>query len=58
MKQTAKKWNLDRDLKLDTKVVGAHWQEEAGKWKVTVEHKGIQRNEYCDVLISARGVLV
>jgi len=58
MKATVKKWNLDRDLQLGTKVVGAHWLEERGQWRVTVEHKGEQRHEYCHVLVSAQGVLV
>lgn len=58
IKKTVKKWNLDRDLQLNTRVVGAEWQEDEGQWKVTVENNGTQRVEYCDVLISAQGVLV
>ncbi|KAJ5116541.1 hypothetical protein N7456_000889 [Penicillium angulare] len=58
IKDTVKKWNLDRDLQLNTKVVGAFWEEETGKWRLTVEHKGEQREEFCDILISAQGVLV
>ncbi|KAF7551089.1 hypothetical protein G7046_g7809 [Stylonectria norvegica] len=58
IKHTVKKWNLDRDLQLNTKVIGAWWQEDRGEWKVTVEHEGKQRDEYCNVLISAQGVLV
>jgi len=53
-----KKWNLDRDLKLNTKVVAAHWDDNLGKWRVTLDHHGQQREESCDVLISAQGVLV
>jgi cation diffusion facilitator CzcD-associated flavoprotein CzcO len=58
IKRTTKKWNLDRDVQLNTKVISAYWQEEEGKWKVTVEHKGKQRVEYCDILISGQGNLV
>lgn len=58
MKHTVKKWRLDRDLQLNTKVIGAYWQEDRGEWKVTVECEGKQRDEYCNVLISAQGVLV
>uniref|UniRef100_A0A0D2XXV2 Sterigmatocystin biosynthesis monooxygenase stcW n=1 Tax=Fusarium oxysporum (strain Fo5176) TaxID=660025 RepID=A0A0D2XXV2_FUSOF len=58
MKATVKKWNLDRDLQLNTRVVGAEWLDDLGQWKVTVEHEGIQREEFCHVLISAQGVLV
>jgi cation diffusion facilitator CzcD-associated flavoprotein CzcO len=57
-KSTTKKWNLDRDLELDTKVVSALWQETEGKWKLTVEHAGVQRVELCDILISGQGNLV
>jgi cation diffusion facilitator CzcD-associated flavoprotein CzcO len=58
MKHTVKKWSLDRDLQLNTKVIGAYWQDDIAQWKVTVEHEGKQRDEYCHVLISAQGVLV
>lgn len=58
IKRTVKKWNLDRDLQLNTRVVGARWQEDLGQWKVTVQHEGKQRDEYCHVLISSQGVLV
>ncbi|PGH10925.1 hypothetical protein AJ79_05170 [Helicocarpus griseus UAMH5409] len=58
IKRTVKKWNLDRDIQLNTKVVGAYWQEAEGRWKLVVEHEGQQRTEYCDILISAQGVLV
>lgn len=69
MKRTVKKWNLDRDLQLNTKVVGAEWQQRLGQWKVTVEdttttttasppHPPRRRIEFCHVLISAQGVLV
>lgn len=55
--RTARKWNLDRDVQFNTWVIGAHWREGEGKWKVIVEHEGKQRDEYCDILISAQGVL-
>jgi cation diffusion facilitator CzcD-associated flavoprotein CzcO len=58
MKATVQKWSLDKDLHLNTRVVGAHWQPESKQWKVTVEHEAHQRDEYCHVLISAQGVLV
>lgn len=57
-KRTVKKWNLDRDLQLNTKVVSSIWQEDLGMWKVTVEKGGVQRDEFCHVLISGQGVLV
>lgn len=58
IKSTVEKWNLDRDIQLNTKVTGATWDEDTGRWNLTVEHNGEQREDYCDVLISAQGVLV
>ena len=58
IKRTVKKWTLDRDIQLKTKVVGAWWQEDEARWKLAVEHEGVERDVYCDILISAQGVLV
>lgn len=58
IKSTVRKWNLDRDIQLNTKVVGAVWDENVGRWNLTVEHNGQQRSDSCDILISAQGVLV
>ncbi|KAL6246287.1 hypothetical protein RBB50_006523 [Rhinocladiella similis] len=58
IKHTVKKWNLDRDLHLNTRVIAAEWQESSGQWKVTVESNGKQRDEFCEILISGQGVLV
>lgn len=57
MQKTIKKWNLDRDIQLNTRVTGVFWQEELGQWKVDVEHQGMHREEYADVLVSAQGFL-
>ncbi|KAJ9608745.1 hypothetical protein H2200_006516 [Cladophialophora chaetospira] len=58
IKRTAQKWDLERNIKYNHKVVRAEWLPDIGNWKVTVEHSGLQRDEYCDVLISSQGVLV
>lgn len=59
-KKTTKKWNLDRDLQLNTKVVGAQWHESEGMWEVELENTRTEqrRKEWCHVLISGQGVLV
>ncbi|KEF55111.1 uncharacterized protein A1O9_08764 [Exophiala aquamarina CBS 119918] len=54
---TVKKWNLDRDVQLNTEVTKAAWEESKGQWKVTVKHNGQSRDEWADVLISGQGVL-
>ncbi|KAI6361558.1 hypothetical protein MCOR25_006462 [Pyricularia grisea] len=58
IKATVKKWGLDKDLHLNTRVVGARWLEDQGQWRLTVSHAGVERDEYCDVLVSGQGVLV
>ncbi|KAG4414007.1 hypothetical protein IFR04_012874 [Cadophora malorum] len=58
IKRTVKKWNLDRDIQLNTQVTRAEWQADQGVWKVTVTHDGKTRDEYAEVLISAQGVLL
>lgn len=58
LKRTVKKWSLDQDIQLNTRVTRAEWVEAQGKWKVTVEKNGASRDEYCDILISGQGVLV
>ncbi|KAK5064630.1 hypothetical protein LTR84_000464 [Exophiala bonariae] len=55
--KTVKKWNLDRDVQLNTEVTAATWEESRGQWKVTVAHNGQTRDEWADVLISGHGVL-
>ncbi|KAH8695729.1 hypothetical protein GQ44DRAFT_634789 [Phaeosphaeriaceae sp. PMI808] len=59
-KKIVRKWNLDRDLQLNTKVIGAQWREIPGMWEVEVENTRTQekRMEKCHVLISGQGVLV
>ena len=58
IKRTVEKWNLDRDVQLNTRVTEARWIEQKGQWKVTVESEGVSREEFCEILISAQGVLV
>ncbi|KFZ25287.1 hypothetical protein V502_00235 [Pseudogymnoascus sp. VKM F-4520 (FW-2644)] len=57
VKRTVTKWDLDRDVQLNTRVVGAYWQEEIGLWKVEVERGGLRREEYAEILISGQGFL-
>ncbi|KAK5723865.1 hypothetical protein LTR17_013879 [Elasticomyces elasticus] len=56
--RTAKKWNLDRDVKLDHWVREARWIDDRGQWRVIVEHQGQLQEEFADVLLSGQGVLV
>ncbi|KAM7212132.1 cyclohexanone 1,2-monooxygenase [Rhypophila decipiens] len=60
IKATTKKWNLDRDIHFNHKVINAVWHEDAGHWQVTVldTKNNAQRDEFCEILISSQGVLV
>ncbi|KIW96797.1 uncharacterized protein Z519_02188 [Cladophialophora bantiana CBS 173.52] len=55
--RTVRKWNLDRDVQFNTRVVGLYWQEESGLWKVMVEHAGVTREEWADIVVSGQGFL-
>ncbi|RVX75122.1 hypothetical protein B0A52_01399 [Exophiala mesophila] len=57
IKRIAKKWDLERDIHLNHKVVEAVWQEDLGQWKITVETEGRTFVDYADFLISGQGVL-
>lgn len=57
IKETAKRWDLDRDVHLNHRVVEAVWQDDVGQWKITVESAGQTFLEYADFLISGQGVL-
>ncbi len=57
MKKTVKEWDLDRDVQFNTRVVGAYWQEDQGRWKIMVDHGGIIFEDFADIFISAQGFL-
>lgn len=57
MKRTVKKWNLDRDVKLNHRVVGAYWQEDRGQWLVKVQNGETEFEDFADILISGQGFL-
>jgi cation diffusion facilitator CzcD-associated flavoprotein CzcO len=53
-----RKWDLDRDVKLNHWVREARWLEDLGQWKLTVETNGQRFEHYADILLSGQGVLV
>jgi cation diffusion facilitator CzcD-associated flavoprotein CzcO len=57
MQKTVKKWNLDRNVQYNTRVTSTEWIEEKSQWKIIVSHQNMERDEYADILISARGFL-
>ena len=59
MKDVAESHDLMRYMKLSHEVVGARWDEEAGKWHVAVKNTktGEEFTDICDVLLNGSGVL-
>ena len=59
MKDTAVKYDLEKYMKLNTKVDSATWDEEAGLWrlKLTSETDGTLLEDSCNILINGSGVL-
>lgn len=57
MVKTVDKWNLRKHIQFNTRVVGLDWEEDSGRWKILVEADGKQREEYANVVLSARGFL-
>ncbi|KAF2661447.1 FAD/NAD(P)-binding domain-containing protein [Lophiostoma macrostomum CBS 122681] len=55
--RTVKKYNLDRDVKLSHRIVGATFDEYEGIWNLRVEHDGRVFDDWCNILISATGFL-
>lgn len=58
IEQTAKKYGVDRFVRLQHEVTECTWDQEKGKWLVRVKKPGGEVFEdSCDVLISAKGLL-
>jgi cation diffusion facilitator CzcD-associated flavoprotein CzcO len=57
MKDRVGKWKLDRDVKFSHRVVGAKWQERLRKWRVLIQHRGKEIEDFADILISGQGFL-
>jgi cation diffusion facilitator CzcD-associated flavoprotein CzcO len=53
----AKKYHVEKYITFNSRICGAEWDDAKGKWKVKVENDGLIKNDECDVLFSASGVL-
>ena len=54
---TVAKYNLDRDIMFESKVVESIWDENSKKWKIKVDQKGTMIEDEADVLINGSGYL-
>ncbi|KKO96957.1 hypothetical protein THAR02_10937 [Trichoderma harzianum] len=57
MKDTAKKWDLERHMLFDSKVIDSIWDENSGKWLLKIDHQGEIIEDECDILVNATGFL-
>lgn len=58
MKRVVDKYNLWDFIKLEHTVIDARWDEDAGKWSLTIEKAdGGKFTDSCDVFINAGGPL-
>ncbi|KAJ5162533.1 hypothetical protein N7492_007925 [Penicillium capsulatum] len=53
--RTARKWNLDDHVQLNTRVVEAVWDEPSGKWKLKIEQNGTIQDDEAEIFINASG---
>ncbi|KAI7182438.1 hypothetical protein KC363_g8772 [Hortaea werneckii] len=51
------RYNLQRYIRLEHKVIGARWLEDEGQWEVEVEHQGKVFNDRCNILVNGSGLL-
>lgn len=57
-KGIAVKYDLEKYVKLRTKVESATWDEEAGQWRIKIlTPEGTLADDWCDILVSGSGVL-
>ena len=57
VKDTVAKFGLDEHIQFKTKVQETIWDEESGKWKITIEQDGKVKVDEADILVNAAGFL-
>ncbi|KXS95126.1 hypothetical protein AC578_2889 [Pseudocercospora eumusae] len=55
--RAVKKWELERFVKFEHRVVDARWEEGEAKWRLKIQHGQDTFEDEVDILISARGFL-
>ncbi|KAF7185276.1 putative sterigmatocystin biosynthesis monooxygenase stcW [Pseudocercospora fuligena] len=55
--RAVKKWELEKYVKFEHRVVDARWEEGEAKWRLKVQHGRETFDDGVDILISARGFL-
>ncbi|KAH7265523.1 NADP-dependent oxidoreductase domain-containing protein [Fusarium redolens] len=57
IKRTSDKYGLAENVRFQSKVAQATWNEVAGKWKLKIMQDGEEREDECDILIDGSGFL-
>lgn len=57
IQRTVKKWNLDRNVQFNSRVLETIWDDNAGKWKIQVDQAGTIIHDEVDILVNATGFL-
>lgn len=57
MKKTTSKWNLDKHVQLNSKILETIWDDEVGKWRIKIDHKGMIKGDEADILVNGAGFL-
>lgn len=57
IQRTALKYNLMKNVQLNSKVLETIWDDEAGKWKIKVDVEGQVKEDEADILVNGTGFL-
>lgn len=57
LKKTAKKYDVEKYIRFQHSIQQARWDEDKGKWRLTVQAGEQVFEDKCDVFVNAGGVL-
>lgn len=57
IRRTTKKYNLDKNISYESKVIESIWDDDEGKWKLKIQKGDKVIEDACEVLLDASGIL-
>jgi len=57
IKRTAKKYNLDKHVSFNSRILETIWDDEVGKWKIKIDVNGSVKEDEADILVNGAGFL-
>lgn len=57
IRKTTTKWNLDKNVKFNSKIISSIWNDITSKWDLKIETKDGIIADSCDVLVNGSGIL-